>query len=221
MEIKNTKTYNLDGSINVMIYGASGAGKTRLCSTISRKIVLSAEAGLLSLASLDCPYIEIDSINTLVEAFEFLYEHEDYDTIILNSLSEIAEIILEEKKASNKDTRQAFGECAIAVTKLVKSFRDCPKNVVMLCKEERVKLDEGVLYSMLMPGQKLCQSLPYLFDEVFRMVLSVDEEGNPDRYIQTISDNISYAKDRSGNLDQFMPPDLGLIFRTIKGDVIF
>ena len=57
VNIKSTKDIALDHGIKCVVYGFSGVGKTVLCSTAPKPIVLSAESGLLSLSKVDIPYI--------------------------------------------------------------------------------------------------------------------------------------------------------------------
>lgn len=219
--IQSTKGAASNG-IKCLIFGSSGSGKTRLASTLQGKtLILSAEAGLLSLREYDIDSITINTWDELKEAYKYCCTKEaaHYDNIVIDSLSEIAEVVLENAKTNVKDGRMAYGEMAEQVVKIVKAFRDMEgKNIIMLAKVERAKdeLSGAMLYTPSFPGAKLAQNLPYLFDEVFAM--RTDKHGDETvRFLQCQRDNQYEAKDRSGALDQFEPADLSEIINKIKG----
>ena len=72
-----------------------------------------------------------------------------------------------------------------------------------------------------MPGAKLGEALPYLFDEVFRLVVIDEDDGAggkvASRYLLTATDGKSVAKDRSGKLEAYEPADLGAVVGKIAG----
>ena len=89
----------------------------------------------------------------------------------------------------------------------------------MSAKQARTEDDDGrATYGPMMPGQKLPQQIPYLFDEVFAMRVEKDAEGHPSRWLQTGPDIKYTAKDRSGALELFEAPDLSTIAAKIRGD---
>ena len=90
--------------------------------------------------------------------------------------------------------------------------KDCPK-----CIEKSQDEMGRMLYSPSMPGNKIGQSLPYFFDEVFALRVEKDEEGKPRRLLQCKPCNQWQAKDRSTKLNDFETPDLGAIIRKIGG----
>ena len=70
-------------------------GKTILCSTAPNPIIISAEKGLLSIADKDIPILEITSISELQQAFNIVKKGA-WETVCLDSISEIAEVVLAE-----------------------------------------------------------------------------------------------------------------------------
>jgi len=217
INIKSTKDIATDHGIKAVVYGFSGVGKTVLCSTAPKPIILSAEDGLLSLHGKDIPFIEVKSIQDIGNAFDFLKNNGDYETICLDSLSEIAETVLNEFKKENKDGRQAYMQLSQAVTALIRNFRDLPnKNVVFVAKAKKEIDDESGTSSIepFAPGQVIKFQLPYMTDEVFYM--DVDRKGV--RSINTIATRKFHAKDRSGSLEPKEPPDLAAIFDKIRGN---
>ena len=219
MQITNTKDIAAK-HIKVLVHGGAGAGKTRLCATTGGKpIILSAESGLLSLAGYDIDVIEIKEMQDLYEAYSFLQTDQVYDWVCLDSISEIAEVVLEAEKRKTNDPRKAYGELQTTMMGLMRSFRDLPKNIYFAAKQEKVK-DEvtgGLVYAPSAPGQKIGQAMPYLFDEVFALHSWKDETGQIQRAFQTQKDAQYEAKDRSGKLEMIEPPDLAHIYQKIIG----
>ena len=97
MAIKLTTTAQAarDSGLKLLVHGPAGAGKTTLCATTGEPtVIISAEAGLLSLRGHDIPVIEVGSIEDVHEAYRFVAESadaRDFRWVCLDSISEIAE----------------------------------------------------------------------------------------------------------------------------------
>ena len=225
MALKFTSTReagNLHG-VKVLVYGEAGSGKTRLAATAPRPILISAEAGLLSLREQDIPVITVSTFEDLNDAYAWCTqsaEAANFDTIGLDSITEIAEVILSAAKKLAKDPRQAYGEMQEKMTTLIKAFRDISgKHVYMSAKMEPQKDEMSgiVKYMPAMPGTKLGPQLPYLFDEVYRLGIGKADDGSFYRFLQTQPDLQYVAKDRSGALDLWEQPDITNIINKILG----
>ena len=221
INLKTTRGLHASG-VKLLVYGQAGAGKTTLIASLPNPIVLSAEAGLLSIASADIAYIEIDSMATLMEAYTWLtqsVEGKVYQTVALDSISEIAEVCLSAEKLKAKDPRQAYGEMQDQMGGVIRAFRDLPgRHVYMTAKLEKSQDEMGrMLYAPSMPGNKTGQALPYFFDEVLALRCEKDSEGNSKRALLCQSDGLWQAKDRSGKLDQWEDADLGAVIAKIEG----
>lgn len=201
--------------VKLLVYGPPGAGKTRLCATTGgNPIIISAEAGLLSLRGERLPVIQVATMQDVLEAYRFLagaHEGKQFDWVCVDSISEIAEVVLTNEKKAVSDGRAAYGNMADKMGDLVRAFRDLPgRNVYMSAKMERIK-DEvagSIIFAPSMPGNKFSQALPYMFDEVMALRVEQDQQGNPFRVLQTSSDLKYMAKDRSGALAMWEPPNL-------------
>lgn len=225
--------------VKTLIYSGSGMGKTVLCATAPSPLVLSAESGLLSLreknlerlfgvgnqaVTYNVPVIQIATVDDLTDAYNWcLQSHEakQFQTICLDSLSEIGEVVLNNAKRQVKDPRQAYGELIEKMETTIRWFRDLPgRHVYMTAKMEPVKDEQSgiVKYGPSMPGSKLGPKLPYYFDEVFRLGINKTLQGESYRFLQTQPDLQYEAKDRSGSLNNLELPFLTHVFNKILGD---
>ena len=221
IDLKRTGTLAASG-VKILVYGAAGSGKTSLIATLPNPIVLSAEGGLLSIIDSNLPYLEITSMSDLMEAYEWLTTNKDglsYNSIALDSISEIAEVVLNHEKKANKDPRAAYGAMQEQMADVIRAFRDIPnRHIYMSAKLEKSTDEMGrIMYAPSMPGNKTGQSLPYFFDEVLAMRIEKDAEGIAQRALMCESDGLWLAKDRSGKLTNWEKPDLGLIIQKIGG----
>jgi phage nucleotide-binding protein len=214
IQFTTTRDASLNHGVKMLVYGKAGMGKTTLCSTLPRPCIISAEGGLLSLRGFDIPVIEIKTLNDLTEAYNWFANNpqarEHFDSVALDSISEIGEQVLANAKKSVKDPRQAYGELIEQMTKVIRLFRDLPGfNVLFTAKQEYQK-DEStgrMMYVPSMPGSKLGQALPYFFDEVFHIGIGKNPDGTEYRRLLTQPDFQYDAKDRSGSLAAIEQPN--------------
>ena len=221
IQLKRTKEATAQ-AVKLLVYGQAGAGKTSLIPTLPKPVILSAEGGLLSIADTNLPFIEITSMDDLREAYKWLTsstEAAEFESVALDSISEIAEVVLNHEKKINKDPRAAYGAMQEQMADIIRAFRDLPgKHVYMSAKLEKTQDEMGrVLYAPSMPGNKTGQSLPYFFDEVLALRVEKDAEGFTRRALMTDGDGLWLAKDRSGKLEVWEDADLGEIIKKIGG----
>jgi phage nucleotide-binding protein len=221
INLRSTKGLHANG-VKLLVYGNAGAGKTSLIPTLPTPIVFSAEGGLLSIADADVSFVEVSSYDTLMEAYQWVVgsdEAKHFESIALDSISEIAEVVLNHEKKIAKDPRQAYGAMQEQMTDLIRAFRDIEgKHVYFTAKCEKATDETGrLLYAPSMPGNKTGQQLPYFFDEVLALRVEKDADGNPHRSLMCDSDGVWLAKDRSGKLSAWEAPDLGAIIAKIGG----
>jgi len=221
INLRSTKGLHANG-VKLLVYGNAGAGKTSLIPTLPNPVVFSAEGGLLSIADADVSFVEVSSYDTLMEAYRWVTESDEakhFESIALDSISEIAEVVLNHEKKIAKDPRQAYGSMQEQMSDIIRAFRDIPnKHVYFTAKCEKATDETGrILYAPSMPGNKTGQQLPYFFDMVLALRVEKDAEGNAQRALMCDSDGIWQAKDRSGKLDTWEAPDLGAIINKIGG----
>lgn len=247
MEFTTTAQEVKDTGVKILVFGESGMGKTLMNATLPRPLLISAESGLLSLTPeniarvygpnrpdicYDIPTIKVKNIGDVENAYAWAvnpsnnpvideFGNRQFKSLSLDSLTEIAEQCLNNAKRTVKDPRQAYGELIEKMETLVRAFRDIQGlNIYMSAKMARNK-DEltGITsYGPAMPGAKLGPSLPYFFDEVFKLDIGKDPNTQVSyRYLLTQPDMSNVCKDRSGALDQMEYPHLGALINKIKG----
>lgn len=208
--------------IKALVYGNAGTGKTSLCGTAPRPLIISAESGLLPLRGLDIPVIPISNVTELGEALVWCRSNPHaraVETVCLDSATEIAEVVLSAEKKKTRDPRAAYGALIEEMIGIIKAFRDLPgKNVVVTAKEAATtNTVTGVSsFGPSMPGKTVGPDLPYYFDEVFNANIGRDHEGKRFHFLRTQGDMQYVAKDRSGVLREIEVPDLTYIFNRIR-----
>jgi phage nucleotide-binding protein len=233
MNITSTKNFGVD-KLKMLVYGISGAGKTMLAATLNLPtIIISAEAGCLSLAGKDIDVIDItrDDNGNLIpkekriakigEVYKWLLTPEcmaKYKVVFIDSLSEMANNMLEMLQMEypdKKETLQMYGENSKRMRSLIKSFRDLPNySVIFTALAEKDKDEDNRVFLNIAMVGSVAKTLPSFLDEVF--YLMVDAEGN--RSLITSATDRLVCKDRSGKLNKIEPADLGAIFNKIKGE---
>ena len=212
----NTSNAALDQGVKILVHGPAGSGKTRLSATLpGRAVILSAEAGLLSLRDSDIDVITITGIEDLRAAIPWVKEHPEYEWVVVDSLSEIAAQVLEEELKKTPHGLKAYVELNAIIMRVFRELRDLPRVVHMTRKTERIEVDGRLLWTPSMPGKQLSQGIAYMFDEVFFFRVHTAEDGTIKRALQTQTDGYHEAKDRSGALEPFEPANLTTIFNKI------
>jgi hypothetical protein len=227
VQLKSTKGGGSDG-VKILCFGESGAGKTLAIRGLPNPMILSTEKGLLSLADFDLPYEAIDSIEKLDEVYDFIVNDpvgKQFESIALDSITDIAEVCLNAEKKKSADGRAAYGNMNDVIAERIRKFRDLPgRNIYMTAQLDKVQDERGkVLYGPSMPGKTLTQSLAFFFDIVLALrVESVVDETTPGgfkvmRMFQTQTDGLWQAKNRGGRLEMWEEPDLGAVIRKVRG----
>lgn len=228
MAIKLTTTRESNNYVKMLIYGSSGVGKTKLAATAPDPIIVSSEDRLMSLRGFKIPVVQVATPNDFEEAYTFIKDSgkcDKFKTVVIDSISDIAEKCLVDFKKSVKDPRQAYGNLNDFMMSIMKKFRDLSnKHVYFIAKAgvDKDGLTEMNSWFPLMPGKQLAMQLPYLFDLSIYMQ-TINTENGSERVLHT-ADNIQWrAKDHSGNLDAIEPVHLGertldLLFKKALGE---
>lgn len=214
----NTNKQTQETGLSILVYGQSGAGKTRLTATIKEPVVMiSSEQKSLSLSDCNIPVMSVESADDVFEAINLLKtsEFDDIKWVVVDSISDIAESIFRDINKKTKDGRKAYGDTAILVTDVLMALKLLPKHKYVIAKLS----DKEGFREPLLPGQQLGRSLPYVFDSVFFYhVGDKNAEGNVPKFLQTFSDSRTVAKNSNLSLENYEEPDLNLIKQKLLGE---
>ena len=216
-QIESTRQVSAKQGVKIMVYARSGVGKTRLIATCPKPFIMSTENGLLSIQSSDIPYTAIKTLQDIDNVYHWLAARNDGErvqTVALDSITDIADVVIGNELKTQKDPRKAYGEVFTQIMERYKRFRDLPYRHVYFIAQQEMTKDEmtgATYFGPAFPGQKLSAKVPYLFDETFQLMIANDGQ----RWLRTKADVRTEAKDRSGALDEFEPANLGAIITKI------
>lgn len=218
MAIKFTTSEAEATHCSVLVVGRSGMGKTTLIKTCPKPIIITSEHKLFALRKENIPVIEVKNLDDFNEAIDFVCSKKakKFETVCIDSVSDLAETLLTTLKKGVSDQRQAYGQMADSILEALDQLKEVKgKHVYVICKAKKLE-DEGVVKMVpLMPGRRLGDELAYKFDLVLYLDKNDDEE-NPYRYLVT---EPTYKVDAKGceNLNGIERPDLGRLFKKALG----
>lgn len=212
-----------------IFYGPPGSGKTPLIETAPRPFMLVCEPGMLSMRTSNVPCYAAPTGKHIAEFFEWLFqsrEVDQFDTVGIDSGSELAEIILREKFAVNKDGRKAYGEMSKTCTDWFDGLYHLKrKHVYIICKQGALETVSTAFVGGIptittnrrvqpyFPGQDLPMKVSHKYDLVCQVnrgpVPGVNGELT---YFRCKGSDTLTARDRSGKLDEFEEPNLTKLF---------
>ena len=214
-KIETTKTLATN-YVNMLLYGRPGIGKTVALATAPEPLILSAEAGLLSLLHKDVPYVAIRSIGDLRDVYRWLMNSDEanqYRTVCIDSISEVCDMaFVDAKSRVGNEIPVLYSELRTTVLPLLSSFRNIPKHTVVTARETVKQSKRDTITMPTMVGNKLTDDLPYLYDIVLHYTL----DDNDRRIIYTDSECGSVAKDRTGLLPKTITDTSNLVTDVIS-----
>lgn len=208
--------------IQLLGYGRSGAGKTRLIDTLEKPLVIDVERGLASLKRSDIAIITVTTAKEALEAVKFVCssdEMRNFTDIAVDSISKLTEIIysdayLRHDGNSFKVSPDTFNT-TVNIVKKLKSVMD--KNIYLIAQCAESTDEDGV--NRMMPlgaNAKIQAMLPYEVDTVFA-VRRVVFDGKEHDVLQCQTEGKWIAKDRHGALNKYEEADLSKLIKKIKG----
>ncbi len=228
---KKTCDAELNEISKLLIMAHHGWGKTTQFGHYAREygkgFILSGESGLMSVKDHDIDYLPFSSWDGPHDPEKDVYSFRGivrqmqspefkamgYKWIGLDSLTELADRLLEtleEKHKDNKNTFEKWGEYARLLTGALKWIRDLPTHVCVTCLAQEETNDNGVIeYWPMVKGAKVGKQIPGLFDHVFCGIRSTDgDRDNPVVTRRLITDEVrgwhGKTRDPRGRLTPIM-----------------
>lgn len=214
-------------TLNIMVYGDPGVGKTVLAGSasivekMSPVLIIDIEGGTLSL-NRDYPGVEVIRIGTwsdMQKVYDELYDGKHgYKTVVLDSITEIQKFsmygimkeLLKTDPSRDPDVpgMREWGKNIEQVRRLIRAFRDLPINTIItaLAKSER-DARTGVTKTTPSLSGKLANEVAGFLDIVVYMYTKVvqNEDGaEVKRLLLTQPTDTQVAKDRTGMLPQII-----------------
>jgi hypothetical protein len=144
-------------------------------------------------------------VKDLQDLYKFLKEWKhEYKTLVIDSLTEINEIIKEwiEKKVWRWMQRNDRGELAKQIKGIIRAMKDLPIHIIVICQaKETVDDDWKVIHVKPMLNGKNADEVAYLMDIVWYMY--INSQGI--RVITTAPNDKLVSKDRTGKLANLWP----------------
>jgi len=227
-DLKPASHFAKQYGVKAIIYGQAGTGKTPMMATAPRPLLLAVEPGLRSMAGSNIATYFAENYKKVDEFFEWLTksnEAKQFDSICIDSGSEIAELTLKEMQLKFGHGLKVYGEMAKRVMEVADDLYFMKeKNVFLICKQSKFEvgktsvMKDGVFvveqqfqFQPYFPGNELNIKIPHRYDEILHAshinmpgvgnVVGLRTKGTPE----------VYARDRSGNLAEIEPPNLTAI----------
>lgn len=219
-DLKPAGSFAQNYGAKMLVYGPPGVGKTPLISTAPRPVLLLVEPGAMSLKGCNVQTCEAHTVEAIDDFFKWFLESKEsdnFDTLGIDSISQIAEIHLKAELKRNKDGRKAYGEMSRKVCEIADNlyFRRY-KHIYLIAKQSQTDLNGISFKTPYFPGQDLNVKIPHQFDIIMQLAKrNVPGIQKPTAAFLTCESFEALARDRSGKLAELEPPDLNYIISKI------
>lgn len=199
----------------ILLYGPPGAGKTNGAASAPGPILyLNAEgADALDFSREMFGNDKIREVaftgkQSMVDTYLHAKEGKE-KTFVVDTIGEMYRMLLEEI-GGERPTLQNYGDVNTMIERFVRSLRDLPMHVVIVCHEEIADQEGELVRRPVTGGKKLPEILMAMMSTVaYCAVVPRQEDGTPARYMaQLVQAKGRRAKDRGGKLGESRPLDL-------------
>lgn len=213
-DLKPAGDHSANFGCKCIVYGAAGSSKTPLINTAPRPVLLATEPGLLSMRGSKVMAYEAYTPQAIDGFFKWFFnsnETKNYDTLAIDSGSQIADIYLLAAQKANKHGLKAYGEMAEATMEHLRTlYFTRHKHIYLIAKEEIKDLDGQSIRRPYFPGNVLPVQVPHLYDFILRLgkVNIPGVQGEQLAFQCNATYNVM-SRNRTGNLDDYEPPHFG------------
>lgn len=219
--LRPAKDYAIQYGVKSVIYGPAGSGKTPILNTAPRPVLLACEPGLLSMRKSTIPTFPAFTDAAIDEFFKWLFhsnESKNFDTIGVDSTSQMAETYLQAALKTNKHGLQAYGEMARRTMDQLRGLYYMQQKHTYLIAKQEIVSDNGMgLRRPYFPGKQLPIDVPHLYDAI----LHLDKQNVPGQgqvtAFRCIGSIDVVARDRTGSLAEYEPPNFDYIVKKAMG----
>lgn len=154
----------------------------------------------MSIRHLAPQFMEINSLQDLKDLYNFLKnEKHDFETVVIDSITEINDIIKTEIETRNKRNMQLqdWGILQKEIKDILRKFRDLPMHIIFLAQETTEKDEEKIVKYLPSLNGKSATEIAYYMDTVGYCF--IDKLGN--RKIGTMPNEKYLTKDRTNVIE--------------------
>lgn len=213
--LRPAKEFAISYGMKAIIYGPPGSAKTPTLNTAPRPVLLACEPGLLSMRNSNVPTFLGYDAKAIDEFFEWLFkssETKNFDTVGIDSITQMAEHYLTAAEKTNKHGLAAYGEMANrSMAQLDGLYFTKYKHTYLIAKEIATETNRIMLRKPYFPGKELPVKIPHRYDAILRLAThNVPGRGQ----LRAFRCNASIdedARDRTGMLNEFEPPDFAAL----------
>jgi hypothetical protein len=225
-DVRDRYTGTGSQSLKLMIAGPPGVGKTLFASTFPNVCYADAEGRLLSVRKRDVKAVKIASVGMLDELRAALAQSPDVrakvlgapvDTIVLDTVDEIARLIIKERlKAEKRETMAMadWGYLGDTLRAMLRGFRNLPMHVLLNVHLKASEDSETgrVYWKPAIQGSVGDEIAAYVDESLLMVARPMNDPKTGERiisrHLQTYPDpSHDWVKDHSGTLPQEFPVD--------------
>ena len=203
--------------VKSVIFGPPGTGKTPLVNTAPRPVLLACEPGLLSMRGSQVPTFDAYTSARINEFWSWFFtstETKNYDTIAVDSVSHMCQVYLDDALKRIKHGMQAYGDMATKVMGILNQLYFMErKHTYLICKQEFINIDGFNVRRPYFPGKQLPVDVPHMFDEILHLCKAPIPGVGEQLAFRCQGSIDTIARDRTGRLDEFEPPNFSLIVK--------
>ena len=196
-------------NINILIYGESGTGKTRLASTFPNAIFADIDKGMSSVTE-PVDVAEIEEFSQLEDLYQFLaYGSHTYETVVIDTLNEMQRIAMHatveefpgiRRSYDNLPSMSDYGKMLHDFQEMVLKFFYLPMKLVLLAQVISRQFDTDVLQPQLV-GKNSARDVCRKMDVIGYIYKSDKEDETGKKFAEIAFDATNYVtKDRSFKL---------------------
>ena len=214
-DLRPASDYARQFGVKSLVYGPPGSGKTPVMNTAPRPVLLACEPGLLSMRNSKVPTFEAWDAARVDEFFAWVFgsnEIKNFDTIGVDSTSQMAEIYLQAALKTNKHGLAAYGEMARNTLKHLEMLYFMQQKHTYLIAKQEIKTENNITMKRpYFPGQQLPVEVPHKYDCILQLdIQNVPGMGQLQAFRCRGSIDV-VARNRTGTLNEYEPPDFSLL----------
>ena len=190
-----------------IIYGGTGSGKTPIANTCPRPVMLACEPGMLSMRGSKIPTCQAQTPEAIDDFFKWFFnspETKNYDTLIVDSISFMADIYLQRSLNKIKHGLQAYGDMAKCTMDHLRPLYYTQQKHTYLIAKETIVAEQKRMY---FPGDMLNKEVPGLYDFILHLGIKNVPGVGQTKAFQCNETYDVLARNRTGNLLDYEEPN--------------